>query len=395
MLRRLKESVEVELRHDLETRRGSLVAQVYCPFLWRHWATGWYTLRALNTRTIVVTDRRQYEEEWPWPAEFLVEWDFKSSPPSSLADVGIFHLHNGWTATGRGLDVIATFPDKRCVASFIGTDANKHARIEGNGEKYRRLFDAIHAAVVPCEFLASRLVRLGCDESKLRVIPWGVEPSTLPRKDPADFSAVGTLKVCMLARMIELKGIDVAIEAADLAAAEARVTLDVVGDGPERERLVALADSTNARHSREVVRIHGDGQTMLSHSYAMDVLRRADCLVNCSRPMPDGAEETLSIAMIEAQMAGLPVVAFWCGGAADIVEHEGTGWLATFPEDGRDGDYEEATAEGLAAALVRLAGDRDKRVQMGSAAARRARPRFSTAVVAATLDSLYRQLAGS
>jgi len=388
-------SAQRDLAHDLEARKGPLVGQVYSPFLWRHWATGWYTLRALSTRTIVVTDRRQYEDEWPWPAEFLVEWDFKSTPPSALADVDLFHLHNGWTATGCGLEVIEAFPDKRFVSSFIGTDANKHARLEGNGEKYRRLFDAIDAAVVPCEFLANRLVDLGCEENKIRVIPWGVEPSILSRKDPADFSAAGTLKVCMLPRMIELKGIDVAIEAAGLAAEEADVTLDVVGDGPERERLVDLADSTNARHSREVVRIHGDGKAMLAHSYAMEVLSDADCLVNCSRRMPDGAEETLSIAMIEAQMAGLPVVAFWCGGAADIVEHEETGWLATFRDDGRDGDYEEATPEGLAVALVRLAVDRDKRVQMGTAAARRARRLFSTGVVAAAFDSLYGQLAGS
>jgi glycosyltransferase involved in cell wall biosynthesis len=386
---------ETDLRQDLEARTGPLVAQVYCPFLWRPWATGWYTLRALKTRTVVLTDSRQYADEWPWPPEFLVEWDFQGSPPEQLGGVDVFHLHNGWTATSRGLEVIEALPDKRYVVSLIGTDVNKHARLDGNGEKYRRVFETVEAAVAPCEFLARKLIGLGCHSSKIRVIPWGVDPSILPRKDPVDFSPAGTLRVCMLARLIELKGVDVAIQAAGLAAEEANVTLDVVGDGPERDRLAAMVGEINARHRSEVVRLHGDGEAMPAHSYAMNVLQGSDCLVNCSRPMPDGSEESLSIAMIEAQMVGLPVVAFWCGGAAEIVEHDRTGWLATFPHDDRGGGYEEATAEGLASALVRLAATRDKRVALGEAAAKRAGEFFSTSVVARSYDRLYSEIARS
>jgi glycosyltransferase involved in cell wall biosynthesis len=384
-----------ELRRSLAARHGPLVAQVYCPFLWRPWATGWYTLRALGTRTIVLTDRREHEDEWPWPPEFLVEWDFEGRPPAELTEIDLFHLHNGWTASSRGLELMETIPDRPYVASFIGTDVNRHARLEENTEKYRRLFETIRTAVVPCEFLARKLTALGCDRSKIRVIPWGVEPSVLPFKDPAGFSPPGALRACMLARMIELKGIDVAIEAAGIAAARADVTLDVVGDGPERARLVELADEVNEGRAAEVVRIHGDGSAMLPHTYAMDVLGRSDCLVNCSKRMPDGPEETMSIAMIEAQMVGVPVIAFWCGGAAEIVEHGETGWLATFPDDerdGRDGRYEKATRKGLADALVRLAADRDTRVRMGATAAARARRLFSTDRVAAEYDGLYRDV---
>jgi glycosyltransferase involved in cell wall biosynthesis len=393
MLRPLKEKVQSELRHDLESRRGPLVAQVYCPFLWRHWATGWYTIRAIETRTIVLTDQRRYEHEWPWPEEFLVEWSFEGRPPHKLAEVDLFHLHNGWTATSRGLQLIEAFTDKRYVASFLGTDVNKHARLGENSERYRRLFETVEAAIVPCDFLTRKLIGLGCDERKVQVIPWGVEPSILPRKDRADFSPAGTLRVCMLARMIELKGIDVAIEAVDLAAAEASITLDVVGDGPERDRLLTKASKVNSRHRAEVVRIHGDGNTMPAHVYAMEVLKNSDCLVNCSRPMPDGSEETMSIAMIEAQMVGVPVIAFWCGGAAEIVQHDETGWLAKFPEDNRSGNYEEASSEGLADALVRLSFDRDNRVRMGTTAAKQARQRFSTSMVAEAFDRLYGEVA--
>ena len=101
----------------------------------------------------------------------------------------------------------------------------------------------------------------------------------------------------------------------------------------------------------------------------------------------------MSIAMIEAQMVGIPVIAFWCGGAAEIVEHDATGWLARFPEDTRTGNYEEASAEGLADALVRLSFDRDNRIRMGTAAAKHARQKFSTSVAAAAFDRLYGEVA--
>ena len=385
-------TVEAALRKDLEARTGPLVAQVHCPFLWRHWATGWYTQRALRTRTVVLTDKRQYEDEWPWPSEFLVEWDFKGIPPAELADVDLFHLHNGWTATSRGLELAKALPDKRYVVSFLGTDVNKHAHLEGNLEKYHEVFATVEAAVVPNQFLAARLAELGCDENKIRVIPPGVEPSMLPRKDPASFSPAGTLKVCMLARMIELKGIDLAIESAGIAAEEASVTLDVVGDGPERERLMIMAAEVNSRHAADVIRIHGDGSAMSSHSYAMEVLKQSDCLVNASKAMPDGSEETMSVALIEAQMAGIPVIATWCGGAAEIVHHGRTGWLAKLPDDDRTADYEEGTPEGLADALVRVSFDRDDRIRMGAAGAERARRLFSTSVVAESLDRLYAEI---
>jgi len=276
--------------------------------------------------------------------------------------------------------------------SFLGTDVNKHAHLGGNLQKYQELFATLEAAVVPNEFLAAKLAELGCEENRIRVIPPGVEPSILPRKEPASFSPAGTLKVCMLARMIELKGIDLAIESVGLAAEEASVTLDVVGDGPERERLTTMAAEVNSRHAADVIRVHGDGSSMASHAYAMKVLRRSDCLVNFSRPMPDGSEETMSVALIEAQMSGVPVIATWCGGAADIVHHDRTGWLAKLPDDNRAADYERGTPEGLADALVRLSFNRDDRIRMGAAAAERARRLFSTPVVAESFDRLYAEI---
>jgi glycosyltransferase involved in cell wall biosynthesis len=374
---------ESELRRDLEARVSPLVGHVFSPFLWRPAATDWYTLSALRTKALVVTDRREQEDQWPWPPELLVEWDVERSIPGRFADVDLFHLHNGWTATSLGLELIGALPKSRFVVTFVGTDVNRHAHLEGNGERYRRLFEAVRVVVAPCEFLAQKLTALGCDAGKIRIIPWGVDPDLLTPKDPAAFSPGGVLRVCMLARMIELKGIDVAIEAVSLAAEEADVKLDVVGDGAERDRLLALTEEVNARHGRHLVRLHGDGDAMPRHADALEVLGASDCLVNCSRRMPDGPEETMSVAMLEAQMAGLPVIATRCGGSAEAVIDGETGRLAAA----------DASPAEIARLLVGLALDRSGRIELGARAARRARRLFATSVVASAHDSLYGEVA--
>lgn len=54
-------------------------------------------------------------------------------------------------------------------------------------------------------------------------------------------------------------------------------------------------------------------------------------------------DEAFGLAVLEAMRAGLPVIAAWVGGMADLVDHEGTGLLIA------------ADPDALAAALRRLA----------------------------------------
>ncbi len=58
-------------------------------------------------------------------------------------------------------------------------------------------------------------------------------------------------------------------------------------------------------------------------------LRAADIFVQPSWHVPgSGGPETFSLALLEAQAAGLPAVVFDCGGAPDLVEDGFNGWLA-------------------------------------------------------------------
>jgi glycosyltransferase involved in cell wall biosynthesis len=88
---------------------------------------------------------------------------------------------------------------------------------------------------------------------------------------------------------------------------KARIIYDIVGDGPERARLVALAESCGVHTV-----FHGN----LPHDETMNLLSSRDLLVHPS------AFETFGIVLAEALALGVPVLATRCGGPEDLVGEE-------------------------------------------------------------------------
>lgn len=100
----------------------------------------------------------------------------------------------------------------------------------------------------------------------------------------------------VVSRLLPYKRIDLAIEACN----RLRVPLDIVGTGPEEERLRALAGPT--------IRFHGFlPDATVAHMYA-----------SC-RAFLFPQEEDFGITVLEAAAAGRPVVAFRGGGALETV----------------------------------------------------------------------------
>lgn len=120
-----------------------------------------------------------------------------------------------------------------------------------------------------------------------------------------------------LGHLVERKGhADVLRALAQLPA----LRYEVIGDGPERGRLEALAAQLGVR---DRVRFHGQ----LEHGRALETMRRGDVFV-----MPSW-DEAFGVVYVEAMAAGLPAVA--CSGEpgpADIVRLGG-GIVLTPPHD--------------------------------------------------------------
>ena len=171
-----------------------------------------------------------------------------------------------------------------------------------------------------------------------------------------------------VARFDPIKGLDLLLRAVPfLAARVPGVQLLVVGDGPLRERLRALA--------REV----GAGDHVVFAGAIPDaarVLPLGDLYVSASRG------EGLPLALLEAMAAGLAVVATAVPGHTDVVEDGVTGALV--PAD---------DPEALAAAAAALVLDRPRRQSMGRAGRARVAERFDRAHMVARIALLYREAA--
>lgn len=128
----------------------------------------------------------------------------------------------------------------------------------------------------------------------------------------------------VVSALVPYKRLEVAIDAAQ----RADLPLDIIGDGPERATLAALADRPGSR-----VRLLG----RLDDEAVRDAYRRAIAVL-----LP--GEEDFGIVPVEAQAAGRPVLALGRGGATETVVDGETGLLV--PDD---------RAETWAAALTRAA----------------------------------------
>ncbi|MDB4954584.1 MAG: glycosyl transferase group 1 [Myxococcales bacterium] len=135
--------------------------------------------------------------------------------------------------------------------------------------------------------------------------------------DAARFAALGRAPVhpptiLVAARLVPIKGVDVALDA--LAHLRAPARLVIAGDGPEREVLAARA--TSVERDLETVFL-GSVDT-----HARDrLLREASVVVVPSRVLSNGRTEGMPMIALEALATGVPLVASDVGGLRALATH--------------------------------------------------------------------------
>ncbi len=158
---------------------------------------------------------------------------------------------------------------------------------------------------------ASRALR----GARVDILPNGIDPSSWAcpahRRTPGELRLVFAGRLQVRKRPVAL--IAILEEAQRLAGAGMRISLDVVGDGPQRARLERLA--RGALGGR--VRMHG----RVTREEIRALFAQADAFVLPSE------RESFGIAALEARCAGLPVIALRDTGVADFIEHRRSGLL--------------------------------------------------------------------
>jgi glycosyltransferase involved in cell wall biosynthesis len=258
--------------------------------------------------------------------------------------------------TGCWLDRACKKADIPLIVHFHGYDASVSSVLKTHEDDYVRLFGSASAIIAVSRSMKQRLIELGAPMHKVHVSPCGVDQSSFlpcrPADQPPHFLAVG--------RFVEKKAPYLTILSFSLVAKEnPEVVLVMIGDGPllgPCKRLVqalGLSDRVHLLGSRgphDVISYLQSSRAFLQHSLEAE---NGDC-------------EGTPVAVVEAQMSGIPVIATRHAGIPDVVVDGTTGFLV-----------EEADVQGMAAAIKRLAQNPQLAGEMGTLARKRALENFS------------------
>jgi glycosyltransferase involved in cell wall biosynthesis len=219
------------------------------------------------------------------------------------------------------------------------------------------------------------LVRLGvAPRGRFRVVPLGLdldrlaEPAGGLRAEMRDELGIGADEILLVfvGRVVPIKRLDLLLRAlAQARESEPRLRLAVVGDGEERPRLERQAAELG---------IAADLRFLGYRRELRPLFAAADIAVLSSD------NEGTPVSLIEAAAAGLPAVATDVGGVGEVVSEE-TGLLVP-----------QGDAAALAHALLRMAGDPQRRESCGRAARRRAIDRYGAERLLGDIDALYGEL---
>jgi glycosyltransferase involved in cell wall biosynthesis len=212
--------------------------------------------------------------------------------------------------------------------------------------------------------LGSFLVRrVGLPREKVTTIHYGLDDVPDPWGENAPAPVADEARVLLaVCRLEPQKGVDVAVRAlAGVRDRHATAELVVLGDGPERPALERLAHDLD-------VPVHLLGRVPDVAGW----LRRADVLVHPVR------WEGFGLALLEAMLASLPVVATRVSSIPEIVADGETGILVPPDDPGALGDAIGSVLD-------------DPR-ELGRAGRERARHEFSVARMAERTTEVYRDV---
>ncbi len=249
-----------------------------------------------------------------------VTWSFTLHGPDDLEEPGRWALR----------DKIARADHVACISSFCRSQAMFHSRPE--------------------------------DWAKLHVVHCGVEPARYDRApDAAPEAPPGSL--LFVGRLAAAKGVAVLLDALRIALArEPSLHLTLVGDGPERPALEALARGLPAtflgtRNQAEVAALLARHRLLVLPSFA----------------------EGVPVVLMEALASGLPVVATRIAGISELVEDGVSGRLVPPGEE-----------EALADAILEVLADPGRARAMGEAGRARVRAEFDSRREAGRMAALLR-----
>lgn len=256
------------------------------------------------------------------------------------------------------------------VVHFRGADASAERWLTLLHQRYQRLFKIAAGVIVKSQPMASCLQALGASSDRMLVSASGANQNlfygSTPKHSAPIFLAVG--------RFVEKKGPLYTIRA--FAQMKEHDPTDsaylwMVGDGPLMREATQLIDQLNL--SQSVVLFGSQPQWKVA-----SLMRHARAFVQHSMVASDGDSEGNPVAIMEAQLSGLPVIATRHAGIPEVVVDGLSGFLCD--------EKDEVT---MSEAMLRVFDDSLLAQKLGEAGSNRIRRKFT---VAKHLDDLSKFL---
>ena len=275
----------------------------------------------------------------------------------------------------------STAPPVVLRAEGAGASGDVHWQLEARfGRRIKRRCYHAAALVAPSAAIERELIVAGFPRDRIHCIPNGVPTApeadeldrqrartALAESHPALATEPATPVIVYTGRLHETKRLDALILAFDrVVASRPKARLWIVGEGPQRNALARQIHDANLA-----------AWCVLPGAFdnVDDVLRAADVFVLPSR------EEGMSVALLEAMAARVPVVASDIPGNRALVDDGRHGLLVPVGDDAA-----------IAAAIGRLLHEPAAAVELATAAADRVARDFSLAIMAESHRQLFADL---
>jgi N-acetyl-alpha-D-glucosaminyl L-malate synthase BshA len=310
-------------------------------------------------------------------------------PPYSLAlavalhdtarkhELDLLHMHyaiphatSAWIAH----EMLGEQTDLKIVTTLHGTDITLVGLHPSFHAITRFSILKSHGLTAVSEFLRRETVRdFRVPEQRIEVIPNFIDTSIYrPGLEPshrATLAPDGEKIVMHISNFRAVKRVEDVVAIFARMSAEHPARLVLVGDGPERPRVLLRAEELGVR---DKVLFLG------KHTSVHELLSCADLFL-----LPS-ASESFGLVALEAMACGAPVVASNIGGLPEVIEAGTTGYM-----------FDVGDIQGMAEAGVRVLADDDLRASMSEAGRVLAEERFSADRVVPLYEQYYEQVLGA
>lgn len=256
------------------------------------------------------------------------------------------------------------------VTTFYGLDASLLPSDPYWQRRFRELFSLGELFLAEGSALRERLMALGCPEEKAVVQHLGVDLDRIryrvrmPRED-------ATFLVCASFR--EKKGVRYAVEAfGRICGRYPTARLRIIGDGPLRGEIVQKIRDLDLGDRVDVLGVQ-------PYERFLEEVSTCDILLQPSVTASDGdTEGGAPVVLIEAQAAGMPVVATHHADIPEVVRDGVSGFLVP-----------ERDVEALAERMVYLLGHPEAWEKMGRAGRGHVEQEYDVRVQVSKLEDVY------